>query len=199
MDRRSDLIRRVTDNFFFWQGLRWVPMGGLILALVAMPRGWPKWAELGYMTGVVLVAYVASTGVGRYYRRSFGSVTATPGLHRSRSLLKWTVFLPGLVAALVIDVSWEPPVFLSGLAMAGLIVGYWWSTGRGRSHYLVFAFLHAVLAFVPLVGLAQPGLAMFPWLWGLVGVTYVVGGLLDHRELLAVLPQPPDERQPASL
>ncbi len=184
-------INAVTANYFFWQGLRWVPMGAALLVVAwisradsAVPSSW----ELPLIIGAMVVALGLSSVAGRWYGKSFGRVRGIPGLHARRTRTKWLVVYPMLLVALVIDGVVKPPVLVSGVAFAIAIEAYRRSTGGGRRHYIVASLVFALLTVAPLVGLAVPGSQAVNVLIGVLGGTYVVGGLLDHLELKRVLP-----------
>src|SRR4029078_3598150 len=128
-----------------------------------------------------------SGAIGRWYGRTFGVVRSAPGLHARRELLKWTVFYPLIAGALLRDGVWRPPILLSGLAWGGALVAYWASTGRGRNHYLVFAGAFVVAAFVPLIKGPATGLQRLNCVLAMMGVLYIIGGTLDHFELVRIL------------
>lgn len=96
-------------------------------------------------------------------------------------------------ASLVVDAVVAGPVFLSGPVYAAALVGYWYSTGRGRHHYLplaaatapirALAAATALIGLVPLFGPSQRGEVLFPVFFAWLGLLYVVGGLLDHVAL----------------
>lgn len=187
---RLQRIHDFTANYFFWQGLRWVPLGFALLILSLQPArllALGKADELVIVTVVMIVAMVVSNAIGRWYGRTFGIVRSAPGLHVRRDLLKWTVFYPLIAVALLLDCVWRPPILLSGPAWAAALVGYWASTGRGRNHYLVFAGAFAVATFVPLVN--GPGSAMqrLNFILAMMGVVYIVAGVLDHFALVRML------------
>jgi hypothetical protein len=190
MDRDLLRIRRVTANYFFWQGLRWVPLGlPLLLLGVADLTGRPlpgAWGDLGLPAAVALAAAV-SWALGGYYRRTFGRVQDDPGAHALRDLLKWCVVYPAMFASLVVDVAYSPAAYLTGPVWGAGILAYWWSTGRGRPHYPVAALAMASLSLVQAGGLVAPGRPMFGLFATLLGTIYIVGGLLDHLELRRVL------------
>jgi hypothetical protein len=61
-------IQAVTANYFFWQGLRWVPMGAALLALGLYWSGWWRVpARLGdaVQLGVLGLALAISAAFGR--------------------------------------------------------------------------------------------------------------------------------------
>lgn len=188
----ADLVRRVTANYWFWQGLRFQPFGVFLvleaLALVAAPDA----LQLPIIVLGLLGALVWYRRVSRYYDRNFGYVRDLPGAHRVRSSMKWLVVYPALAISLVVDARLAMPLFVSGLVWAAGVVAYWWSTGRGRLHYLVAAGVLAVLTPLPLAGIVSPGTPMLTVLLVVTGLVYVVGGVLDHRELVRLLPPPED-------
>jgi len=192
--RQKDMLGRinaVTANFFFWQGLRWVPVGAALLIIAwqlapgsVVPESWASPLLVASMT----VALAASTLIGRWYARSFGRVRGIPGQHARRTRTKWLVVYPALVVALVIDSIVKSPVLISGIAFAAAIEAYRRSTGGGRLHYVVASVVFAVLTFAPMLGFATPGKNALDLLVGMLGATYVIGGLLDHRELTRMFP-----------
>lgn len=184
-------VHDVTANFFFWQGLRWVPMGAALLAVAwglspatPVPDAW--------QAPLLLTSMVVSLGLsalaGRWYARSYGRVRARPGMHTRRTRTKWLVVYPLVAVALIIDGVWKLPVLASGFALAGAIEAYRRSTGGGRRHYIVASAMFVALAFVPALGLVTPGALALDLVVGLLGATYVIGGVLDHFELRRVLP-----------
>ena len=184
-------IKRVTENFFFWQGLRLVPLGVVILLFASRFEPW--WPLQGLWGDAVLVAatvatYLLSRYIGHYYRRVFGSVAEDLAAHSRRDSLKWSLVYPVMVASIILDLVFRPLFFITGPVWAVAIVAYWWSTGRGRPHYLVAAFVMAALGFLPWLGFAAPGKSMFGVFGIVLGLTYIVGGLLDHLELRQLLP-----------
>lgn len=195
-------IQAVTANFFFWQGLRWVPMGAALLGLSVYWNGW--WAvpapwDAALQLGVLALALGVSAAVGRYYHRRFGTVQGIPGIHARRERLKWRVVYPAMMGSLVADLVFSPPVLLSGFVWAAGILAYRRSTGDGRPHYLVAAVLLAAFGLLPLVGLLAPGKTLVNHFIGLVGVVFIVGGVLDHLELGRLLRPVPGARDEAAV
>lgn len=185
-----DAIHNVTANYFFWQGLRWVPAGLALLVLgLSYESWWPfsgAWKD-GFMLLVLLAALVISNTIGSYYVRSFGNVRGIPGMHARRETLKWLVFYPLMGLSLVIDGLFKPIVFVSGFVWAAGLLAYWFSTGRGRRHYLVATAIFFLLTFVPTGGLVTPGPDMLQFFLIVLGLVFVVGGILDHFELVRLL------------
>lgn len=189
-----DRVHSITDNFFFWQGLRFVPMGAVLLVFSASYTSW--WPIEHRFQSVVLLAALAgglavSSAIGRYYGRAYGRVAATPGAHVLRSTIKWLVVYPAVTASLLIDALLHPPIFTSGIVWALATLAYWWSTGRGRPHYLGAALLMGSTAAWPALGVSAPGRDMLNLFIAVVGVIYIVNGVLDHLELRRSLPPIP--------
>jgi hypothetical protein len=184
-------LHAVTDNFFFWQGLRWVPIGvALMVVSIAMMPGVPLAKPIRPWVGVpfMLVAFWLSTSVlGRYYARHFGRVRMDLSRHKTRTSVKWLVAYPAMLAAMVVDARWKPPVLLSAIAFALAIEAYRESTGGGRTHYIFAAFTLGAFALLPALGVISTGLTALAGVLALTGAIYVVGGLLDHRELVHIL------------
>jgi hypothetical protein len=186
-----DRINAVTANFFFWQGLRWVPLG-VALLVVAWSHGpsspVPKSWESSLAIAAMGLAFAASAMVGRWYARSFGRVRGIPGQHARRTRTKWLVVYPALLIALVVDAVAKPPVLVSGIAFAAAIEAYRRSTGAGRAHYIIASIVFAALTFAPTLDLATPGAGAINLLIAVLGATYTIGGLLDHHELTRLFP-----------
>ena len=182
-------IRSVTANYFFWQGLRWVPGGVVMLVLALADLGVlpaPRWGGAATLVLLAAAMYV-SARLGRYYARTFGRVRGTPGQHARREAIKWRLVYPAMALSLVADAWLRWPFFLSGVVWAAAVVAYWWSTGRGREHYLVAATLLALTALLPAAGLVLPGKQILDVFIALVGIIFIVGGILDHLELRRIL------------
>ena len=194
-----DRINAITANFFFWQGLRWIPLGAALLVAAwsssqssPVPESWRSTLFIATMT----VALAVSAMIGRWYGRSFGRVRGIPGQHARRTRTKWLVVYPALLVALLVDVIVKPPVLVSGITFAAAIEAYRRSTGGGRHHYIIVSIAFAALTFAPTLGLATPGAGALNLLITLLGASYTIGGLLDHRELKRVFPDVDDTDTP---
>jgi hypothetical protein len=186
-----DLLRRITRDLWYWQGLRFAPMGivGFIAAATFSP-GWPDAVPPeGALLAGLAVAFVLYRAADRYYARSMGHVSPDLSLTKRRSAIKWFAVYPAMGVALVIDGLAEPPLFITGAVWAVALVLYWWSTGRGREHYLVLAGLTSLLTLLPLVDPTLAGKGAFPIFYAWFGVVYVVAGVLDHLALTRALPR----------
>lgn len=189
----SDLheVRAVTANYFFWQGLRWIPLGiSLALAGVssvtstALPPALSRWGNLA----LLLIALWLSTSVlGGYYRRTFGQVRADPAQHARRTSLKWFVVYPAMMASMAIDIEFVLPILVSGVVWGLSIELYRRSTGGGRAHYAVVCVGLIAFALLPLANAAPAGKDGVSLLIAIVGVVYIIGGILDHRALVRIL------------
>ena len=196
-------IRDVTDNFFFWQGLRWVPMGVAMLGFataysprVPIPSSLRAWIGLPTF---VLALWLSSSVLGRYYNRHFGRVRGDPSRHVVRTTIKWLVVYPAITVALFADARLGPPVIVSSLAFAIAIEAYRQSTGGGREHYIVASLGLVAFSILPLFGVLPPGKPILASLIGILGFIYIVGGVLDHRELVRILTPIPEEPRVSSL
>lgn len=191
-----DRVRAVTANFFFWQGLRWVPMGFALIMFALAPYakgvlGNP-WTDIVTYAAFCVALWLSADVLGRYYTRAYGRVEGIPGQHARRSTIKWFLVYPAMFAALILDWKLDGPIFMSGIVFGAGIEAYRKSTGGGRRHYSVAAALFALLAFAPLTGVASSRQMLLPFI-GLLGVVYVVGGILDHFELARILGPVRDE------
>jgi hypothetical protein len=86
-----------------------------------------------------------------------------------------------------VDVLWRPPVLITALAFGGAIEAYRESTGGGRLHYVVAAVGFVAFSLLPIFGVLPTGIAAVAAVIALTGAVYVVGGVLDHRELVRIL------------
>lgn len=186
-----DLLRRITRDLWYWQGLRFAPLAivGFIAAATFAPW-WPKWVpEEGALIAGLIFALVMYRAADRYYATTMGQVAPDLSLTTGRSAVKWFAVYPAMGAALLIDGLASPPLLVSGAVWAVSLVLYWWSTGRGREHYLVLAALTALLTFLPVVDPALAGKGAFPVFYAWFGLVYLVAGVLDHVALTRALPR----------
>jgi hypothetical protein len=184
---RSERVRAVTDNLFFWQGLRFVALGPvmMIVALAQMP-GIDERVGNGMLVVCLIAATFASSLVGRRYRRDFGEVRAIPGAHAIRSRLKWLLVYPLMFGALAVDLLRPLPLFVSGPVWAAGLILYRQSTGGGRGHYLALAAALAALALAPVAAGVTSKQTMSVMLL-LLGAGFGVCAWLDDREMRGVL------------
>jgi hypothetical protein len=179
-------LRDITDNLFFWQGLRFVPLAPtFIVAGVAWTPLWPSGVpvELG-LAATAAAGVVGYRLASRYYARTMGVVYEASSEHRTRSLVKWTLVYPAMVGSLLVDALLEPPFLASGVVWAVAILGYWWSTGGRRYHYLPISLATACLTLLPLAGVVSTGKPAVALLYLWLGLIYLVAGILDHAELM---------------
>jgi len=142
------------------------------------------WIGVPFM---IVALWLSTSVLGRYYARHFGRVRMDLSRHKTRTTVKWFVVYPAMLAAIIVDGVWRPPVLLSALAFAGAVEAYRESTGGGRLHYAVAAVGFVAFSLLPLLGVLPNGMAAVGAVIGLTGAVYVVGGFLDHRELVRIL------------
>jgi hypothetical protein len=192
-------IHDVTDNFFFWQGLRWIPLGAVMLGYalirsVDLPIA-PTAREWVALPLLAVALWLSATVIGRYYARHFGRVRGDASRHTVRTSVKWFVAYPAIVVAIVVDITLRPPIAVSGLAFAGAIEAFRQSTGGGRRHYTAFAIGLLAFSILPLFGVVPAGKQGLTPLIGIIGLIYIVGGFLDHRELVRTLAPVQEEQR----
>jgi len=176
---RLRTIENVTANFFFWQGLRWVPLGIALMTAALRPR-----IEVSLL--VLAAAMFVSMRVGKYYSRTYGRVRTIAARTERRERWKWSYVYPMMLLSLAVDLVWKPPVFVSGPVWAIAILLYWNSTGRGRLHYLGIAAIVAAMGALPFAGVPN-GKHAINFFFAVFGAVYIVGGVLDHFELTRIM------------
>jgi hypothetical protein len=190
MNYEVERIRRITSNYFFWQGLRWVPIGLVVMALGLRRTNWSPiadaWEDTLILCLIVLVMALSPL-IGVYCRRSFGDVRDDPDAHQRREMMKWLLVYPLMILSLVIDMKFKPAFFVTGPVWCSGILAYWLSTGRGRPHYLIASMSMLGLSVLQWFGFVEPGKQMFSVFGLVLGAIYIIGGLLDHRELCRIL------------
>ncbi|HEV2816467.1 MAG TPA: hypothetical protein VGW40_04495 [Allosphingosinicella sp.] len=186
---RSERVRAVTDNFFFWQGRRFIALGPvLIVAAFVTNARIDERLTKGLLIAATVLALIVSARIGRRYRAEFGSVRPIPGAHALRSRIKWLLVYPAMFASLALDSLYPQalPVFLSGFVWAVGLVLYRKSTGQGRVHYLTLAACLAGLGLVPLAT-AITGRELVSVMLLVLGAGYTAAVLLDDDEMRAVM------------
>lgn len=179
-------LRRFTDNYWAWQGLKWAPFGPVLMwaGVSLLGQRWLGDTAANGVTVILLAGALATVRpVQRYYDAMFGVVEQVPDAHRRRERLKWLAAYPLLLVVPFVEILLQPRLSPTAVTLAGVIVAFWWSTGRGRPHYVVAAAVMAALVALPATGFTAPGRPVVGTLVIGVGVLYVVGGILDHREL----------------
>jgi len=183
-------LHAITANYFFWQGLRWVPPGAALILFVwstmpsfPLPAAWRDATPWFALT----LGLVASWLIGKYYAHTYGYVRSLPGMHARRNAVKWSVVYPMIALALMVDGLLKPSIIVSGLVFAVSIEAYRRSTGGGRRHYVLASVLFAAATFAPALGLVQPGRDVLALVLGSLGGVYMIGGVFDHLELRRVL------------
>ncbi len=190
---RSERVRAVTDNFFFWQGRRFIALGPVLMvgAFTANASWLDEAVANGVLVAAIVVAMAISVLIGRRYREEFGSVRPLPGAHATRSRIKWLLVYPAMFGSLAADISLSGrlPFFLSGFVWAAGILLYRRSTGEGRVHYLTLAACLAGLGLAPLAtAIATRDLVSVMML--VLGAGYTAAVLLDDDEMRAVMKGP---------
>jgi len=184
---RSGQVRAVTDNLFFWQGLRFIALGPVMM-LIAYVTARPEMGESAstilLLTSLIL-GTVATHVLGKVYQ-AMGTVQSTPGAHVRRSRLKWFFVYPIMFTALGLDLAYPLPVLLTGVTWAAALIAYRRSTGGGRNHYLVLAAVLAAFTFAPMVA-DLDGPRMIGVLMLVLGAGFTVAAWLDDKEMRRVL------------
>lgn len=184
---RGERVRAVTDNFFFWQGLRFVALGpALMIAALAQLPGLHEAVGNGVLIACLIGVTFASSWTGRRYRRDFGHVRPIPGAHTLRSRLKWLLVYPLMFGSLAVDLLQPMPILVSGPVWAVAILLYRSSTGGGRGHYIVLAAAIAAFALAPLVA-DSTNRQMVSVMFLTLGAGFTACAWLDDREMRSIL------------
>jgi hypothetical protein len=179
-------VQYVTAYYSALQGLKLVPFGLLFLLFAAQAGGWNGLGRQGDCTltlPLLLVVIALYFVIGRYYDRTFGRVQY---MRKGAGDLAVIAFVAVFVGAIVAEIIWKPSVSLIGLVMAmGFIGG---GVSSRRWYYIVLGSLTAGVSLLP-IWLSGPfagryvGSFSFTFNFTL-GLTYLVGGLVDHYLLL---------------
>ncbi len=187
-------VRYVTSHFSSLQGLKMVPWGLLFLVFAAQDGGYAwligRQGDCTLTLPLLLAVVALYIAIGRYYDRTFGRVQPTRG---GVGDLAVVVFVAVLIGAIVAEMMWKPPVSLIGLVMAAGFIGGGWRSGRW--HYVALGGLTAGVSGLPLwlhVPLTDKYFGSLGFTLKLaLGLTYVVGGLIDHYLLVRALKPAP--------
>lgn len=182
----TDRIRFVAANFYQLQGLRLLPIGGLLLYAGASSFGWLDWlpgrpaerpGDLGNAWGLLalFVALVAAMAARDYYRHHYGGILPFRRTRRNALLgLAIVTFLTLMVA----DRAFAWPLLLAPLFMTGSLTTTVLVDGWLRAHYLIGAALYLGLSLFPIVQPHPETVIVGHYLVG--GVTLIACGLGDH-------------------
>lgn len=200
---KMERIRALTANYFLWQGLRTAAIGPTLIVSglsVLQPAWYPFEAENGLPLLVAMaLGWIGFLAAGRYYEKTFGSVRGLPGQHSMRDTIKWFIVYPAMFLAAYLEAEFAPKLGISGIVWGAATLTFWWSTGRGRLHYIPASILIGLTSLLPLLGIVQPGSESVGMVITVVGVVYVVNGLLDHLELMRILPPVREEEHAATI
>lgn len=189
---RGARVRAVTDNLYFWQGLRFIIVGPTLIASAFLNRfeGDNRWAILTALVILLGVFTPLSMRIERRYREEFGHVRARAGAHRTRSQVKWMLIYPLMFGSLLLDAIAQLPVYVSGFTWGLGAVLYQRSTGGGRTHWLMLAALLVALGLAPLTGAVTTGGAGTLMML-LAGFGMLAASWLDDREMRETLQAAP--------
>lgn len=176
-------LRDVTGNYSQLQGLRLIPVGLVFVANALFWRGSmePRVFALTFAAALLLYAWI-----GQYYKRAFGRVRRLMR-HHARDGLAVALFVVLVFAGAWAERRYNLPFSSSGLAVAGLFLYLYFSSGSRRRHYLWVAAGFALLSFLPLLGVISSGdfFGRGTILGNLaLGVAYILVGIFDHLYLV---------------
>ena len=193
--------RFLAANYSNLQGLKAVPLGLLLLAVVLWANGLRERAEdlsLPILFSVSAAALIA--WANRFYRAHYGRVESTPRQRKT----EWAIGVAGGIIGLTaffLDTLVRLPISMVGLVFAAAVVTdylrmQWYAPGRYLFPLALVSFLILLTASIlPILG----GGAWWRWLdlrGQLYGVLFVAGvvitlnGLIGHFYLAHQLPAP---------
>src|SRR5437868_8730074 len=177
MERRS--LESAAANYSYLRGLHSIPIGVLF---VLSALGNLRWGPLGrswvFPAGVALAA-VAYLSISRFYQQSYGRVSpsARAQVRAGAAGAAGAVIVAGAVQ---LDWNFDPPVSLTTIAFALVLLAYY-AVGMGlRPHHKVICAVLGVAGVLPFWGNADHRINL-----GLLlaGVAIAVSGIFDHAAL----------------
>ena len=179
-------LKSSAANYPYLQGLWAIPMGFLtVLAGFSNLRRGPSMPViLAILGGGLVLCWVASMRITRYYRNHYGTVTPTRSRHvrNAVALVAWIVVL--FVGANK-NLLWSPDsavcVFAAAFSLATLVY-YAILVGLRIYHVAIWGsvFVAGLLPIWAGLGEDRDAVAMFP-----LGIAFIASGLLDQRRLAA--------------
>jgi len=177
MERRS--LESAAANYSYLRGLHSIPIGVLF---VLSALGNLRWGPLGriwvFPAGVALAA-VAYLSISRFYQQNYGRVSpsARAQVRAGAAGAAGAVIVAGAVQ---LDWNFDPPVSLTTIAFALVLLAYY-AVGMGlRPHHKVICAVLGVAGVLPFWGNADHRINL-----GLLlaGVAIAVSGIFDHAAL----------------
>lgn len=193
----SQKTKWVTENFENLKGLITVPIGIVFLFLAfwnALQLGiTPGGKDIGLPMLMVGLAILSTLLISWYYAKKYGIVKPL-GRYQIRSIVIVVLFLILYFLSTFLDAyvfkHVNHPISVLSLLWAILFIIPFLT--RKQAVYLVFAILFIILAFMPAFGLLPYDSVFDPetGVWGylLVGLTMIIGGMVDHFTLIRNLP-----------
>jgi hypothetical protein len=180
----------ITKNFENLKGLINLPIALYFIFLAiwnASQAGiTPTGKDIGIPLIMIFLAILAMLWVSQYYAKKMGTVKTVTN---TKIFVLFIVLFILIILVdyldLVINNQLNNPVSVTSLAFAIFFAFPFFR--RGQMVYLIFSILFILLAITPTIGLL-PYEALFDnqyGVWGylLVGITMLVGGLIDHFSL----------------
>ncbi|HEY3056659.1 MAG TPA: hypothetical protein VGK31_12080 [Thermoanaerobaculia bacterium] len=180
-------IRDLSANYSDRQGLRVVPMA-LFLMVQSLPAPYVMPSSVFGIDTILLTVIIGLGGyfmVGRYYEHRFGKVEPMPddGLSAFVFIGLLVIFFP---FGILVDLLLHPPVFMSGLVIAGLLMFTAWPARHVRGQYMGAG---VMLALVSLERLWGESLTNVGRTYGFVfGALLLLAGVRDHMEFVRLFP-----------
>lgn len=190
--------RWITKNYENLKGLLIIPFGIFFLFLATWNYFELGITETGKDIGIpsimIILTILATILINHHYSQTMGSVKTINNLRIV--LIIFVLFLVFIMADyldMVLNSQLEQPISITSIAWA-LLFGYTFFS-RKQTVYLIFSLLLFLLAFLPTIGMI-PYKMVFDnqngvWGYVLVGVGFIVGGLVDHFTLKKLLPSQP--------
>lgn len=189
----TNQIRSLTANFSNLQGLKGLPIGLYFIFLAGYNLGWfGSSNDRGLPMIVLALALVSFFPIRAAYGRRYGKVVPTRRYH-VREILYVVVAVILIFLAMMLDSILTYTVGLTfslqALAWGLFFLSFaWW---LNRAHYVLYFLVFVALSFLPVLGLVEKAW-LFDYVegyigWMVLGLTLIVGGVVDHLYIVGNL------------
>ncbi len=186
-----DELTFIGSHFYILQGLRIVPLGCALILWFILESLWPGDVLVRWITAALLISAIpAYILAGLYYSRTFGRVRQKGG----NVAFEAATFFGGYLICAFLDGK-QDLISFQILFWAFVFMWGYYASSRRRKYFAPVAMFLAVCALLPLTGIVRrdlfftrsPGTSLGTLV---VGIAFVLTGILDHRLLARCLPEP---------